>query len=140
MRPTVSEQLVGLRRVLADVVAPEVTDAYAADVLDGALSTLQLLADGWAHVPSFLGWDIEATGRVLELVGVPVPSPRDDPLDIAALQERDRHLRELLVRSMPLVLEHPEAREAAVRLFRDRAERYPIAAQRRGGPAAHPTR
>ena len=38
MRPTVSEQLDAIRRALADVVAPEVTDAYAADVLAGVPS------------------------------------------------------------------------------------------------------
>ena len=54
MRPTVSEQLDAIRRALVDVVAPEVTDAYAADVLAGVLATLETLADTWADVPSFL--------------------------------------------------------------------------------------
>ncbi len=140
MRPTVSEQLAGLRHVLADVVAPEVGDGYAADVLAGALATLQLLADGWMEVPSFLRWDIQETARVLRIVGGSVPPLPDDLLDIAALEERARSVRELLVQSMPAVLEHPQARDAAVRLFRDRAERYPLAARGRGGSAAHPTR
>jgi hypothetical protein len=140
MRPTVSEQLAGLRRMLAEVVAPEVADAYAADVLDGALATLDLLADAWADVPRFLRWDIEATARVLELVGVAVPPPPDDVLDLGALDARAEEVRDLLVQAMPAVVDDPRARDAAVRLFRERAERYPLAGRPRGGFAAQSAR
>jgi hypothetical protein len=140
MRPTVSEQLAGLRRVLADVVAPEITDAYAADVLDGALATLDALAAGWTDVPAFLRWYSEATGRVLALVGVEAPPPPDDPLDVAALHDHEREVRALLLQAMPAVLDDPPARDAAVHLFRERAERFPIVARPPGGFAAHTTR
>lgn len=140
MRPTVSEQLAGLRRMLAEVVAPEVADAYAADVLDDALTTLDLLAEAWAHVPSFLRWDIEATARVLELVGVAAPPPPDDVLDVVALDARAEEVRGLLVEAMPAVLDDPRARDSAIRLFRERAERYPLAGRPRGGFAAHSAR
>jgi hypothetical protein len=140
MRPTVSEQLAGLRRMLAEVVAPEVADAYAADVLDDALATLDLLAERWADVPSFLRWDIEATARVLELVGVAAPPPPDDVLDLGALDTSAEEVRSLLVQAMPAVLDDPLARDAAVRLFRERAERYPLAGRPRGGFAAHSAR
>jgi hypothetical protein len=140
MRPTVSEQLDAVRRALADVVAPEVTDAYAADVLAGALATLETLADTWADVPSFLRWDSEATSEVLQLVGVDSPPMPDDTLDVVALHEHDREVRALLVTAMPAVLEHDEARAAVAQLFRDRAARYPSAARPGGGPSAHAPR
>lgn len=140
MRPSVSEQLAGVRQVLADVVGPHVTDAYAADVLAGALATLDLLAESWAEVPRFLCWDSAATGHVLRLAGVPVPPMPDDLLDLDALAAHHREVRGLLESAMPTVLARDEARAAAVALFRERADRYPLAARPRGGFAAHPAR
>jgi len=140
MRPTVSEQLVGLRQVLADVVSPLVTDAYAADVLAGALDVLDVLAEGWADVPGFLRWDSAATVDVLRLAGVDAPSAPADPLDLGALQAHHREVRGLLEETAPTVLAHEEARAAAVQLFRERAERYPLATRPRGGFAAHAAR
>jgi hypothetical protein len=140
MRPTVSEQLDAVRRALADVVAPEVTDAYAADVLAGALATLEHLADAWADVPSFLRWDCEATSHVLTLAGVDAPPMPDDLLDVEALHAHDRELRGLLVTAMPTVLARDDVRAAAVQLFRDRAARYPLAARPGGGSPAHAPR
>jgi hypothetical protein len=140
MRPTVSEQLDAVRRALADVVAPEVTDAYAADVLAGALATLETLADRWVDVPSFLRWDSEATSEVLRLVGVDPPPMPDDLLDVEALHTHDREVRALLVTAMPALLEHDDARAAVAQLFRDRAARYPSAARPGGGPPAHAPR
>ena len=140
MRPTVSEQLDAVRRALADVVAPEVTDAYAADVLTGALSTLERIADIWADVPSFLRWDAEATSAVLQLVDVDVPPLPADPLDVEALHAHDRDVRALLVTAMPAVLAREDARAAVVQLFRDRATRYPTTPRPGGGSPAHAAR
>ncbi len=140
MRPTVSEQLDAVRRALADVVAPEVTDAYAADVLTGALATLERIADTWTDVPSFLRWDCEATSEVLRLVDVEVPPMPDEPLDVEALHAHDRDVRALLVTAMPVILDHDDARAAAGQLFRDRAARYPSAARPGGGSPAHAAR
>jgi hypothetical protein len=145
MRPTVTEQLSGLGRLLAEVVAPEVDDPYAADVLAGAITTLELLAEGWLRVPSFLRWDVEATRRVLQLVQIEGPPDPDDPLDLAALHDCDRRVRELLTKAMPEVMASPEARSAVVALFRARSDRFPIAASTPharplGGPVADPAR
>jgi hypothetical protein len=140
MRPTVSEQLEAVRRALVDVVAPEVTDAYAADVLAGARATLERIADTWAEVPNFLRWDAEATSAVLQLVDVDVPPMPADLLDVEALHAHDRDVRALLVTAMPAVLARDDARAAVVQLFRDRATRYPSAAQPGGGSAAHAAR
>jgi hypothetical protein len=140
MRPTVSDQLAGLARALDDVVAPEVDDAYAVDVLEGVVGTLEMLAERWADVAPYLRWDVEATGRVLALVGVASPPEPDDPLDVAALEARHHEVQTLLVGAMPAVVEQPDARALVVQLFRDRAERYPLAARPRGGFGAHAAR
>jgi len=140
VRPDLTEQLHGIRQVLAEVVAPQITDPYPADVLAGALATLDLLADAWAEVPRFLCWDSAATGHVLRLAGMHVPPMPDDLLDMAALRAHHQELRGLLEAAMPTVLDHDQARAAAVQLFRDRAERYPLAARPQGGFAAHAAR
>jgi hypothetical protein len=140
MRPTVSEQLDAVRSALADVVAPEVSDAYAADVLAGALATLERIAETWADVPSFLRWDCEATREVLRLVDVDVPEMPEHLLDVEALHTHDRDLRALLVTAMPMIIERDDARAAVVQLFRDRAARYPSAARPGGGSPAHTAR
>jgi hypothetical protein len=140
MRPTVSDQLAGLARALDDVVAPEVDDAYATDVLDGVVGTLEMLSERWADVAPYLRWDVEASSRVLALVGVEPPPLPDDPLDVTALEARHHEVQALLVDAMPTVVEDAEARAAVVQLFRGRAERYPLAARPRGGFGAHAAR
>ena len=59
MRPNVSEQLSGMRRVLGDVIAPDLEGGYPRDILDGVMSTLDALAASWLEVPAFLRWDAE---------------------------------------------------------------------------------
>ena len=48
MRPTVGEQLRGLRLVLERTVAPEVTAPYPSDMLRVVIDALARLEDGWA--------------------------------------------------------------------------------------------
>ncbi len=140
MRPDVSEQLLGIREILGRVIVPLVDDPYPADVLDGALATLELIAEVVSTVPAFLRWDSEATAGVLDLVGVTAPPPPDDLLEPGALEAHHREVRQLLEASMPAVLADDAARAAAVALVRERAERYPLATRPRGGFAAHPAR
>jgi hypothetical protein len=52
VRPTVEEQLQGLRAVLEGVVAPEVDSPYPADVLATVVGALDRLATDWATVPA----------------------------------------------------------------------------------------
>jgi len=141
MRPTPSEQLRGIRQVLADVVAPQVTDAYPADVLAGALAALDLLADAWPEVPAFLRWDADETARVLALAGIEATSPPADVLDLGALEAHAVAVRGLLEDQMAAVLDHPEARAAAVAHIRARSARYPLVARYPGAHgAAHAPR
>jgi hypothetical protein len=140
MRPSISEQLAGVRRVLADVVGPYVTDPYPSDVLAGALATLDTLAESWAAVPAFLRWDSEATADVLRLAGLEVPAAPDDPLDLDALQSHHREVRGRLEAAIPTLLERPDLSAAVIALFRERSERFPLSVRPTGGFAAHPAR
>src|SRR5690349_6356582 len=127
MRPDVSEQLLGIREILSRVIVPLVDDPYPADVLDGALATLELLAEVGPSVPAFLRWDSEASAEVLGRVGVSTPPLPDDLLEPGALEAHHRAVRQQLEASMPAVLADDAARAAAVALVRERAERYPLA-------------
>src|ERR1700761_4773582 len=66
MHPTVTEQLDGLRRILADVVAPEVTAPYPTEILGSVMGALNTLQSNWHAIPAFLHWDIATTSEVLD--------------------------------------------------------------------------
>jgi hypothetical protein len=140
MRPDPTEQLHGIRRVLAETVAPLVHDPYVADVLAGLLASLDMLADGWAQVPAFLRWDSEATRAVLRGAGYEVPPGPDDPLDLAAWQAHHREVRHRLEAAVPTLVDDDLATTAMIQLFRDRADRFPFVTRRQGGPPAHAPR
>jgi hypothetical protein len=130
MRPDLTEQLRGIRRVLAETVAPQVDDEYAADVLAGVLATIDLLADAWSQIPGFLRWDIEATSEVLATAGLQPPPGPGDPCDLAALEAHHRDVRGALEAAIPTIVGDDLVTAKLVRLFRDRAERHPFAARR----------
>ncbi len=141
MRPTFSEQIASLGRILADVVAPEVASPYAADILRGVIGALGALGSAWPKVPGFLIWDAESTATVLAaaLPHVDEPLAGDirtalnetaDPANWSALETRLLRLRGLLVRAMPAILAAPDggaAHRLSVALFRERADRFPFA-------------
>jgi hypothetical protein len=130
MRPDLTEQLRGIRRVLAETVAPLVDDEYAADVLAGALTTIGLLADAWSEIPGFLRWDIEATREVLATAGLQAPPGPDEPYDLTALEAHHRDVRGALESAIPTIVGDDLVTAKMIRLFRDRADRHPFAARR----------
>jgi hypothetical protein len=140
MRPTVEEQLEGIRRILEDVVVPQVNDPYAADVLAGALATLEVLAEAGPGVVEFMRWDTAASLDVLAMVDVSPPTAPDDPLDLAAVAGHHAAVRALLEASVPLIREHADADRAFVSLMEERCARYPFVARYRGGTGAHAAR
>jgi hypothetical protein len=140
MRPTVEEQLSGIRAVLAEVVAPLVDDPYAADVLAGALATLEVLAEAGPEIVPFLRWDTAGSIAVLEMVGVDAPPGPADPLDPGALADHHDAVRALLEASVPAIRRDPAADRAFVELMTERSARYPFVARYRGGTGAHAAR
>lgn len=141
MRPSVSEQLSELGRILTDVVAPEVHAPYPADILSGVVGALNALAEAWSAIPAFLEWDVAATAGLLADA-----APRLDPSLAAevtaaltagdndyaspdALEARHHQLRDLLARAVPAVAGDPDLaplRDRMVEHFRVRAERFPL--------------
>lgn len=125
MHPTVSEQLAGLGKALAEVVAPEVTNPYPADVLNGVIGALDTLARAIGELPAYLRWDAEETAAILSRVGVTAP-PAPGGGDLAAIEVHHAAVRSLLESAIPAIRADPEADAAAVAHFRARIERFPI--------------
>ncbi|MCU1391162.1 MAG: hypothetical protein JWL72_4500 [Ilumatobacteraceae bacterium] len=126
MRPNVTEQLAGLRRILAEVVAPHVVDAYPADVLAGVLAALDTLSR-WDEIPDFLRWDSERCNSILAAAGAPTIGFFGDPLDLDGLGQHQRAARGALEAAMPVVLADGASRSAMVDYFRERHVRFPLA-------------
>jgi hypothetical protein len=139
MRPTITEQLDGLRRILAETIAPEVTSPYPAEILGGVIGALDALQANWHRIPAFLLWDIETTAGVLDaarplleaglIAEIAAAKADNDLTDLTALENNQVRMRELLVKAMPAIIADPDATEAYPRmiaLFRERAERFPF--------------
>jgi hypothetical protein len=156
MRPNISEQLDGLRRILAEVVAPDVQDPYPADILAGVIASLDGIGRAWYEVPLYLHWDSEATAEILAsalpvfprhlaaavhaaaggdlavraAAGGDLAAPQATPFDLGALEQRHQRMRAALALAVPAILADPElapVRTRMVQLFRERAQRFPLA-------------
>jgi hypothetical protein len=137
MHPTITEQLDGLRRILADTVAPEITAPYPAEILGSVIGALNALQSNWSAIPAFLRWDIETTSEVLDaakplldagLVAEITMAQADSELtDLAALETQQVRMRGLLVRAMPAIrVERGAAYGKMIALFRERTDRFPF--------------
>jgi hypothetical protein len=124
MFPTVTDQLRELRRVLNDVVMPEVSGSYAADTLASALSTLKMLEGAWDRVVPFLLWDNEQLAGLLVDDDPEAVDP--DPSDFTAVHLRNLELRGRLA---AFIRDSSGAvpSEALTGYFRQRIARYPFA-------------
>jgi len=138
MHPTVTEQLNGLRRILADAVAPEVSAPYPTEILGSVMGALSALQANWHAIPGFLRWDIETTSEVLDaakplldagLVAEITAAQADGDLtDLARVEPQQVRMRGLLVKAMPAIrAEHGAAYVKMIALFRERTERFPFA-------------
>lgn len=126
MHPSISEQLAGLAKVLADVVRPELADPYPVDVLDGVIAGLETLGRAWAQWPAYLRWDAEQTAAILRRVGIDPPEAPADPLDLVALEAHHAAVRTMLESAIPAIAEEVDATTAMVQFFRERIERFPF--------------
>jgi hypothetical protein len=131
VRPSVTEQLDGMRRILEEVVAPELSDPYPRDILAGVCATLESLAAGWQQVPAFLDWDARASQVLVAALEGDITEAAEpiDPLNIAQLEARHRESRAALEKAIPTIAERGdlgELRTQTAAHFRERAERYPL--------------
>ena len=145
MRPTIGEQLSGVARILAEVIAPALDDPYPADIIGGLIATLDAIAAAWADVPAYLAWDADETLAVLAAAAADLDDAHREALDaltrgrtgevpdIRNLEDRHRAVRALLADVVAAGLPPAVERRVAAHL-RDRAERYPlVVAQRMPG-------
>jgi hypothetical protein len=105
MRPTPREELEGIRRILADVVAPAVTAEYPATVLQQILTALDRLSASWERAGPLLAAENASLRELLPrlaslLPGVEVVDSSAGTaaasLDFAALDEENQRLRRAL--------------------------------------------
>jgi len=138
MKPTVEEQLQGTCRILESVVRPCVVDPLAVTTLDGLIANLRMLAGAVAGVAGFLRGDNQATARLLTTLRGSMPDVlsaqlarvlhelEPDPTDAAALDERNRRLREILAEAVCGAGLSPDQHEDIVRHMTQRASRVPM--------------
>lgn len=138
MRPTVEEQLQGTCRILETVVAPCVAEPFARTILDGLVANLRMLTGALPAVAGFLRHDNEATVRLLATLRDSVASDlaarltqaleesEPDPADSAALDERNRRLRELLAQAVCSEGLSSDQHRAIVQHMTKRASRVPM--------------
>lgn len=138
MRPTVEEQLEGTCRILETVVAPCVSESYARTILDNLVANLRMVTVALPRVAGFLRHDNEATLALLSALREALPpeliarldqaSAADEPdvADGAALEERNRLLRELLADAVCQESLTPDMRQAITSAMISRASRVPM--------------
>jgi hypothetical protein len=131
-----------VRRILTDVISPEVTGAYPVDMLRGVLANLEMLEQSWTRVGPFLAWDNTATesllGSIAPLVDDELASRittvlaagPDDSSDVGALEEHNTALRAALADAIPVLAAGGDDTVevyAQVRAhLRARIERFPL--------------
>lgn len=96
MRPTLTEQIEGARRVLVELVAPEVSDPYAQEQVAYAASALEHAAARWPLVLPDLVADIRALEKVLGVEHRVLEEAVSGVPDLAAAEVYHRELRSQL--------------------------------------------
>jgi hypothetical protein len=92
MRPTITEQLRAIRRILNDVIAPEVTATYPSDILKNVLVNLKELEDNWVRWTEHLEWENSQLAEALRDARPRVDAARQEQFDAAlGLATRDRY-------------------------------------------------
>lgn len=137
MRPTLSEQLRGLRHILDHVVAPQVQSDYANDTLLGVSRALEMLALRAGDVGPFLEWDNHETRELLRTIatrGAALTQPIDPiaPIatgDLDGADAENERLRGILAAVIPVLAADAEMHDvhaAVVAHLRERVARYPF--------------
>jgi hypothetical protein len=136
MRPTLPEQLRGLRLILEHTVVPAVHDEYPQSTLQGVIRALLAVEEHVDDVGPFLAWDNAATRALLDDIGgvIGTMSSNDVSLeiglgDLAALDRENERLRGLLAATIPMLAVDPAATAVyanVVTHLRERIARYPF--------------
>ena len=137
MRPSITEQLDGMCRVLEETVAPEVQSGHVLEILRSLVSNVRMLSRNWHSVPGFLDWD---NGVTVELLSSARPSVSEtlrnridaalagapmNQTDILAVDAFNEQLRQLTTECLADTLT-PPVREKILQHLSDRTTRYPM--------------
>ena len=93
MRPTLTEQIEGARRVLVELAAPEVADSFAREQITHAAAALEHVAARWPQVLPDLVADIRALEEVLGVEAAELSEAVPGVPDLAAAEQYHRGLR-----------------------------------------------
>ena len=138
MFPTVDEQLHQIRRILTNIVAPDVKSTYPADTLREVIVALEMLERGWDQVLPFLAWDNEQMvvllseampligGELAARIRAATPATSEPTAATAAVHQRNLELRALLADAVPRLTSHPEPYRRVTEHLRQRLARYPF--------------
>lgn len=140
MRPGVTDQLAGIRRILDETIGPELRPGYPSQMLRGVVKNLAMLEQAWPRVLPFLVWDADATAALLreatpyldgdlaERVSDAVTG-QPDPLSFDAVDAHHAELRALLADAIPQLTQRDDAAAVTARIkdhLVERMGRYPF--------------
>ena len=120
MRPTLSEQIMGARRVLVELAAPEVSDSYTQEQIAFAAAALEHAAARWAEMLPDLVTDIRALEEVLGIEPAALEEAVPGVVYLAAAEEYHRDLRARLADE---IMSGPEPSPAVRAYLADSTER-----------------
>ncbi len=135
MRPTVTEQLDGVCRILETTIAPELGHGYTLETLRSLIANIRMLSRSWERLLPFLQWDNAATSALLLAARVEVDAALGSRIDTALAQAPaestdgiaadsfNTALRGLLAECVDL---SPALHERVVAHLAERAVRYPL--------------
>jgi hypothetical protein len=140
VRPGMTDQLSGIRRILEEIIAPELREGYPSQVLRGIVKNLAMLEGAWVRILPFLEWDNPATAALLEEAAPHVDAGLRQRIteslvrgvhsgSLEELEQRNTELRGLLADAVHQLARQEDA--AAVRRhirdhFLERTRRYPF--------------
>ena len=135
MRPTVTEQLEGMCRILETAVAPALANDYTLETLRSLVANVRMLGRAWHQLLPFLHWD---NGVMAELLATASDSAAPElraristalaaaPVDAAdglAAETRNEQVRALLTECLE---SSPALTKAIASHLAERSRRYPL--------------
>jgi hypothetical protein len=135
-----TDQLSGIRRILDEIIAPELREGYPSQVLRGIVKNLAMLEGAWVHILPFLEWDTTATAALLHEAGSYVDSDMRQRIADAVkrelpsssledLEQRNTELRGLLADSIHQLAQREDGAALLQRIkdhLVERTRRYPF--------------
>ena len=135
MRPTVTEQLEGMCRILETAVAPALANDYTLETLRSLVANVRMLGRAWHQLLPFLHWDNgvmaellaaashNATPELRAQISTALAGPPADVSDGLAAEARNEQLRALLTECLACP---PALQDTIATHLAERSRRYPL--------------